>query len=228
MRGKEAQNLYIPAPKLNKLHILTQIAADPGITQAELAQRCALSVAMVNNYMKELCSGGLLEYRRRSSKSISYYLTAAGKEAVDATQGELLLALAAFFRDAKRRICDLILGQTRAGLRRVILYGTGDLAEMAFHALESANINIVGVCDDDASIIGRDWCGRELMSPQQIRFLSPDCVIVASLGRADEICDSLDHLHGRGIQLVRLDGRDGYGEVQETAQSGKSEQVASS
>ena len=206
MRMKELQSLYIPAPKLNQLHILQAIASDPKITQAELAQRCALSVAMVNNYMKELCSGGLLEYRRRSSKSISYHLTDAGKKAAHATEHELLQDLVKLFADAKQQVQEIIRGQANGDLRRAVLYGSGDLAELAFHALESADVNIVGVCDDDPAMIGRDWCGRELLNQYQIRFIAPDYVIIASPDRTDEIYDSLTYLQNRGIRVIRLDG----------------------
>lgn len=217
MRTKALQGLYIPAPKLNQLHILRQIASDSDITQAELAERCALSVAMINNYMKELCNAGLLEYRRRSSKSISYHLTVAGKEAADATQQELLQELVRLFADAKERVREMILSQAQCDLRRIVLYGSGDLAELAFHALESADVNIVGVCDDDPSMIGRDWCGREMLNPYQIRFIAPDSVVIASSVRTDEIYSGLSYLQSRGIRLIRLDGLGASGILQEPA-----------
>jgi predicted transcriptional regulator len=219
MRTKAPQGLYIPTPKLNQLHILKQVASDPDITQAELAQRCALSVAMVNNYMKELCHGGLLEYRRKSSKSISYHLTVAGKEAADATRLELLQELVRLFTDAKERVREMISCQTHSDLRRVVLYGSGDLAEIAFHALESADVNIVGICDDDPAKIGHDWCGREVLNPHQIRFIAPDSVVIASLVRTDEIFRSLSHLQSRGIHLIRLDGLGAVGICQGPAMS---------
>jgi predicted transcriptional regulator len=185
---------------------LKQIASNPEITQAELAQRCELSVAMVNNYMKELCSSGLLEYRRKSSKDISYHLTVAGREAADATQRELLQELVGFFADAKERVRRAILSQADGKLGRIVLYGTGDLAELVFHALESADVSIVGVCDDDPAVIGHDWCGREVLNPSQIRFVAPDSVIIATFVRTEEICISLRPLQDRGIHLIRLDG----------------------
>jgi len=53
MRTKVAQGSDMPPPRLNRLHILKQIASEPDMAQAELALRCLLSVAMVNNYMNE-------------------------------------------------------------------------------------------------------------------------------------------------------------------------------
>jgi DNA-binding MarR family transcriptional regulator len=206
MRTKIPENLYLRAPRLNQYCILSEVAAVPHITQAELARRCDLSVAMVNNYMKELCAAGLLEYRRKSSKSMTYHLTPSGKEQVAAIEHELLCELATLFGQAKERVRNLIASQVHEKLQRVVLHGTGTLAELAFHALESAAVDIVGVCDDNPSVVGREWCGREVLNANQVRFIAPDAVIIASPGRTDEVYSSLKGLIQRGIRLICLDG----------------------
>jgi DNA-binding MarR family transcriptional regulator len=207
MRAKDSQTLYIPAPKLNELRILKEIASNPDITQAELARRCALSVAMVNNYMKELGDRGFLEFRRKNSKTISYYVTPAGKEAVDATRTELLRELIKLLTDAKEQVKEIILSQAHRELRRVVLYGSGILAEIAFHALESAKVSVIGVCSDDPADVGQEWCGRERINSSQIRYMAPDAVIIALLQRSDDAYLRLTHLHQYEIDIIRLDCR---------------------
>jgi predicted transcriptional regulator len=88
MQIKDLQSLYLQSPKLNQLNILRDVAANAKVTQAELAKLCSLSVAMVNNYMKELCGSGLLEYRRKTAKSITYHLTPAGARYLEALQSQ--------------------------------------------------------------------------------------------------------------------------------------------
>lgn len=204
MRTKVSQGLYIPAPKLNELHILKQIATDQDVTQAELAEQCALSVAMVNNYMKELGDRGLLEYRRKNSKTISYHVTATGKEAIVAAQNELLQELSKLFAEAKEQMQEMIMSQAHGNLQRVVLYGSGILAEIAFHALESARISVIGVCSDDRAEVGQEWCGREKVNPSQIRFMAPDAVVIAVAHRSEEIDRELAPLCERGIHLIYL------------------------
>jgi len=185
---------------------LQLIAQNPHITQAELARGCNLSVAMINNYMKEFCSKGLLDYHRKSSKSISYHLTEAGKAAVEAIGHEFFHELVMLFAETKARIRQSILSQVDGKVHRVVIYGSGDPAELAFHALESAGIDIIGVCDAAPAKQDHDWCGREMLNPSQIRFLAPDTVVVATSGHTEEICQTLDYLQDRGIRLIRLDG----------------------
>ncbi len=149
MRNKTQHRLHLAAPRLNEMKLLQCLASDPNITQAELARRCGLSVAMVNNYMKDLCAAGLLVYHRKSSKNISYHLTTAGSMRAEEIGQELLQEMVESFAMAKERIRNLILSQVPPGPLRVVLYGLDDLAVIAFHALDCRDLRIVGVCDDD-------------------------------------------------------------------------------
>jgi DNA-binding MarR family transcriptional regulator len=206
MRTKGSNTLYIPGPRLNQLNLLKELAADPHLTQAELARRCHLSVSMVNNYLKELCALGWLEYHRKSTKTVSYHVTAAGNQQLESAQRELLHEMVDLFIGAKQRVLSVILKRTHRRPQRVVLYGSGDLAEIAFHALESAGIDVIGVCDDDPGKLGNEWLGMEMLDPRRIRMMDPDAVILAldpehSTG---EIERKLDCIGERGIDLVRL------------------------
>jgi predicted transcriptional regulator len=203
---KDLESLYLQSPRLNQLNILKEVAANAHITQAELASRCFLSVAMVNNYMKDLCSTGLLEYHRRTIKSVTYHLTESGARHLEALQGKLIDEMVAMFVAAKEQVRNRIVSQSKSPLHRVVLFGSGHLAQIAFHALELAGTNILGVCDDNTEKIGRDFCGREVLNPTQIRFLAPDAVVVADSVRTEEICRNLEFIIDRGIELIRLDG----------------------
>jgi len=209
MRTKAPETLYIRAPKLNQFTILQQLASDPRLTQAGLAARCNLSVAMINNYMKELCALGLLEYRRKSSRSVSYHITEAGLCQIESIRQDLIQEMAELYAGAKHQIQELVLGKDLDNLHRVVLFGNGQLAELTLHALESADVNVIGVCTDDPVAPGREWCGRAVLNPTQIRYLAPDAVVVADLDRSEEICRSIGYLAERGIRLVRLNGANG-------------------
>jgi len=204
MRTKAPQDLYIPAPRLNQLHILQQIASDTNVTQAEMAERCSLSVAMVNNYMKELSAQGYLEYHRKNSKSVSYHLTSAGRETVDATRDALLQELARLFRDAKEQVLETILSRHPGKPRRVVLYGTGALAEIAIHALGSAHIGIIAVCSSEPREVGLEWCGRKVIDSSQIRYLDPDAVVIAIDPIPQEIASDLEQLRRTGVVIIHL------------------------
>ncbi len=205
MRNSAFRKAYIPAPKLNQLLILRQIESNQNVKQFELANRCDLSVAMINNYIKKLERQDLVACRRKSSKTLSYHLTNRGREALDTLRRELLMELADHFADAKQKIRELITDNANGNPRRVVLLGTGDLAELTFHALESTDVKIVGVCDEDPSGTRREWCGREILSPSQIHFLDPDLIVITGPGLTAKTSCSLSDIQNLGIRLLRLD-----------------------
>jgi predicted transcriptional regulator len=206
MQMNSLQSLYLQSPKLNQLNILREITANSNVTQAELAKLCSLSVAMVNNYMRDLCGCGFIEYHRKTTKSVSYHLTPSGTRHLEALQSELIDEMVGMFVAAKERIRDRIVSQAQVALQRVVLFGSGHLAQLAFHALQLAGTNIMGICDDNPAAIGSDFCGREVLSPSQIRFLAPDAVVVADSLQGDEVCRTMNLLSQRGINVIRLDG----------------------
>jgi len=205
MRTKAPDLLFICSPRLNQLQILSMIAVNPHLTQAALSLKCGLSVSMVNNYMKELCEAGLIEYHRKSTKSVSYHLTASGRAQLEAMESELTGDAIARFAQTKHRLLDRILAQC-AGIRhpRVVLYGTGHLAELVFHALAKSEISVIGVCDDSRSI-GTQWCGCEILDRRQLVDLAPDAIIMADWGLAEEIWKKLEALLQGHVRLIRLD-----------------------
>jgi hypothetical protein len=119
------------------------------------------------------------------------------------------------FAASKARIRDRVLTQVHGALHRVVIIGSGDLAEMAFHALESARISVIGICDFQDTNVGRDWCGRKILDPSQILYLKPDGVIIADTRCSAEVYGSLKYLSDYGIHVIclgaRSPGRNGGG-----------------
>lgn len=204
MQTQELHSLYLQSPKLNQLNILREVAANPHTTQAELANRCLLSVAMVNNYMKELSKSGWLEYHRKTTKSVTYHLTVSGVAHLESLQSDLIREMVEMFTAAKEQIRKRIMNQAQGDLQRVILLGTGPLAQLTFHALEVSGVSVVGICDADIEKIGSDFCGRQVVGPSQIRFIAPDAVIITEI-LSNELNLLLSSLVDRGMAVIRLD-----------------------
>lgn len=196
--------MYVQSPKMNQFNILKAVAADAHVTQAELARHSSLSVAMVNNYMKELCSSGLIEYHRKNSKTMSYHLTQRGAEQLEALHLELMLEMASLIASAQALLRERIAGQAKGDLRRVVILGSGHLARLAFHALESAGLKILGICDDDPKVLGNDFCGRQILSSSQIRFIAPDAVVVADSQENGFASFDFSELENSNIKVIRL------------------------
>ncbi len=204
MKSESHESLYIQSPKLNQLNILREVSTDTHITQAELARRCSLSVAMVNNYMKDLCSLGLLEYHRRNSKTVTYHLTALGVERLESLQIDLIESFSRLFAEAQEVVRSRILKQAKEPVKRVVLIGNGPLTRLVLHSLESSGISILGVCDEDPDAIGSDVCGRQVLDLTQVGFMTPGAVVVTVSSGSPEMAGVLSDLDRRGFRVIHL------------------------
>jgi DNA-binding MarR family transcriptional regulator len=186
------------------LFVLKLLAGRPRTTQAEIARRTGLSVAMINGYMKQLCAGGLLEYRRKSARSVSYHLTESGEKELARLSHQLTAEMIRFFASAKAALLETIISRAQGLPRRVVLFGCGDLGEVALHALQSAGVQVIAVADPDSRRAGDIWCGREILTPDRLRGLAAETVIVAD-APARDIHPALFDLVESGARLIRLD-----------------------
>lgn len=84
-----ANSLFIPTTRLNRCRILKLIRDDPNIKQFQIAFGTNLSVAMVNNYIRELEENGLIVCVRKTSKTLTYQITAAGSVLIEQVSREL-------------------------------------------------------------------------------------------------------------------------------------------
>ena len=218
MRTKAPDLLYLCSPRLNQFMILSALAEDPFLTQAALGQRCSLSVAMVNNYLKELCEAGFMEYQRKSLKSVSYHVTDLGRAQIELVESELTGDGIERFALAKERMQRRILSQSpSARLRRVVLYGGGPLAELVYHALTQADVRVIGICDEDPRF-GPEWCGCPVIDVSQVARMRPDAIIITDWRNTDTAWNKLKELLNGNFLLIRLDGHPAYGALPETEQ----------
>jgi predicted transcriptional regulator len=204
MAMQTSLGLYISAPKLNQLKILQILSQEHRITQAELGTQCDLSATMINSYLKSLLFQGLLDVEKTNSRTVRYRVTAAGALAIVALHQARLTEWESLFAEGCRHVSGLITLQEPGILDRTVLFGTEGMAEMAFHALESAHAGIIAVCSEDPAAIGGEWCGRKIVLFSQVRFMAAGVVVIAC-PRISEFADrEMEELSRQGCRIIRL------------------------
>lgn len=130
------------------VRLLSAIERDSGLTQRRLSQELGIALGLANTYLKRCVRKGLVKMGQVPMRRYAYYLTPKGFAEKSRLTAEYLTVSLDFFRRARRECTALLLHAHNRLWRRVVLFGAGDLAEVAILSASEAGIEIVAVVDD--------------------------------------------------------------------------------
>ncbi len=134
-----------------EIELLTVLERREVVTQPALAKRLSISVGMVNALLKRAARKGLVKAKAAPYKRWAYYLTPEGFQEKSHLVAQYLDASLAFFRKVRQEYRMLFVSGRRSGLRRFVLVGRGEVAEIALLAALEADVELVGILDRGAN-----------------------------------------------------------------------------
>jgi DNA-binding MarR family transcriptional regulator len=140
--------------ELRELSLLEQIESDPDVNQAALATQLGVAVGTVNWHIKRLIAKGALKVSRAERKKLRYIITPEGlalraRLAVDYVERSFSV-----YRRTRQRVKEHLTALRRAGLDRVRIAGTGDVADIC--RLTCLEQGIAVVNDKSAPVLTLD------------------------------------------------------------------------
>lgn len=202
----DRSTFLLPTKAFRRLTILLTINHLSSISQHKIAQETNLSSSMVNSYIKQLVSGGFIKISSRNNRDCNYQLTPKGKNELTALLMGYSAEIVQFYAQTKneisKRIAALINGKKQS---RFVLYGASETCELVLRALENfPQVEIAAIVDSLSQRQGRSFNGYTVQHPDTIAAIQPDCVLITSYAKQDEIYDATKHLEKDGIKVQRL------------------------
>ncbi|CUA86830.1 Winged helix-turn-helix DNA-binding [Chelatococcus sambhunathii] len=133
------------------LELLASLESGEVVTQMSLSQRIGVSIGLVNALLKRAIRKGYVKARAAPYKRYAYYLTPSGFSEKSRLVADYLDISLRFFRDAREQYADGFRRLDVVGLRRVVLAGAGELAEIAILAARDNAIEVVAVLDAETN-----------------------------------------------------------------------------
>ena len=112
------------------LALLNKIAADPDVTQSDLAQDLKLAIGTVNNRLKRLVAQGSIEVKRTQRRKLRYHLTPEGLALQQSLTTEYVQQSFQLYRVVREEAQRLLSALIEAGYHAVCLVGEGDIADV--------------------------------------------------------------------------------------------------
>jgi hypothetical protein len=180
--------------------VLQAIASGQRVTQRSLSSDLGVALGLTNLLMRRLVARGYVKVAGMGTRHIRYLMTASGWEALAHATRQSLENTVHLYTQTREQIrsslsaiserCDM----DAAGQKRVVFYGAGDVAEIAYVSLQSTDLTLVGVVDDRRT--GRFFdvaiCPPEQLSADTIGGVPYAHVVVTSVRHADSIRARLD------------------------------------
>jgi DNA-binding MarR family transcriptional regulator len=189
--------------------VLQAIASGQRVTQRSLASELGVALGLTNLLIRRLVGKGYVKVSKMGRRHVRYLMMPAGWEALAAATRQSLENTVHLYTETREHIRgSLSQVSTRCrpssdGQKRVVFYGAGDVAEIAYVSLQTTDLTLVGVVDDRRT--GRFFhlmiSGADQLTTERVGPVSYDHLIVTSLRHADEI---LARLADRGLDADRI------------------------
>ncbi|NIA69013.1 MarR family transcriptional regulator [Pelagibius litoralis] len=130
-----------------ELDFLTAIEHGSVVTQVALKQHIGVSVGLINALMKRAVNKGYVKVCQAPYRRYAYYLTPQGFREKSRLVARYLETSLSFFREARGQYGEIFERAQKMGVKRPVLFGGGELAEIALLAASGAEETVVAVVD---------------------------------------------------------------------------------
>ena len=184
---------------IRTLKILEEIDNDHTPSQRDLSKKLNISLGLVNSFVKRLANKGYFKINNIPKNRVKYILTPKGAAEKTRLTYQYIQHSFEFYRNAREKLHKLFNYLNKQGVRRVIFYGTGDFAEIAFICLQETSIQLLAVVDDNN--IGEKFLGGVVKDPDVLYSLSFDRILITSMISKDKV---LEKILEQGIPRSKL------------------------
>ena len=184
-----------PSENEHDRQILQAIASGGRLTQRSLSSELGVALGLTNLMIRRLVGKGYVKMAGMGTRHVRYLMTPAGWEALArATRLSLENTVTLYTQTREQIRANLTVVSERcavdaSGQKRVVFYGAGDVAEIAYVSLQRTDLTLVGVVDDRrrGRFFGITIHRPEQLTSEGLNGIAYSHVIVASTQHIDTI-----------------------------------------
>ena len=175
------------------LFVLQEVEQNPILTQRSLSQKLGVALGLTNLYIKRLVRKGHIKITTFPKNRIRYLLTPRGIQEKSRLTYEYLQYSLTYYRDVRHRFNSTLAVLEQSGVKRIVIFGVGELAELAYLSIQERDLVLVGFIADGPG-------GRFLSFPRgtldSLKEWNFDAILISDLGNVD---DMRTRIHASGI-----------------------------
>ncbi|MBI4343008.1 MAG: winged helix-turn-helix transcriptional regulator [Candidatus Omnitrophica bacterium] len=182
-----------------ELKVLEELSHNADHTQRHLAKQLGVALGLTNLMIKRLVRKGYVKIVNLQRNRIRYLVTPQGIAEKTRLTYEYLEYSLYLYRRVREVLQQRMREVGERGGKDIVLFGVGELAEVAYLTIRGQGLNLVGVVDD--RVAGTTFLGLAVSPSEALPALQFDAVIVSSL---DNELVGLNRLQELGIDRARI------------------------
>ena len=184
-----ASHIKMDPQDFKSLQILEEIGNTHSPSQRYLARKLNISLGLANSFVKRLAKKGYVKITTVPKNRVKYMLTPQGFAEKSRLTYEFIQHSLSLYKEALKKFEGLLKELEERNIRKVILYGASDLAEITYVSLKANNIKLVGVVDDTKR--GTKFLDFTIRSTSDLKDLEFDSIIIATLESKEHMVKKL-------------------------------------
>lgn len=184
---------------LKTLQLLEAIAQDKPTSQRELSDSLQISLGLVNSFIKRLVKKGYCKVTTIPKNRVKYILTPAGAVEKTRLTYEYIASSYQYFKTVKNRLQHLYADLQNEGATRVVFYGAGELADIAFLSMTGTDVHLIDVVDPMRA--GEMFAHFIVKATSRLNHMDFDVVLVTAVDDHETV---LDKIKGVGVPSGRI------------------------
>ena len=177
---------------LKTLQILDIIAQGNPTSQRELSDVLQISLGLVNSFIKRLVKKGYCKVTTIPKNRVKYILTPAGAMEKTRLTYEYVATSYHYFKTAKNRLVDLYADLQTEGATRLIFYGAGELADIAFFSLTGTGLHLIDMVDPARE--GEKFVHLVIKATSRLKENDFDALLVTAVDDHQAVLDTLEKM----------------------------------
>ena len=180
--------------ELKTLLLLEAIAKEEFQSQRDLSKKLKISLGLVNSVIKNLTAQGICKIVNGPKSKVKYLLTSLGEAEKTKLTKQFIAHSIDYYKTIKQRVSDILSGLLEAGKTKIVLYGTGEITEIACILLDNYNLDKVMIIDDQKA--NQKICGVKVNMENEMLYFDYDAVLINDSENTDH---TIKHLINKGV-----------------------------
>jgi len=174
---------------IRTLKILEEIEGNHTPSQRYLSDQLNISLGLVNSFLKRLGQKGYFKATNIPRNRVKYILTPKGALEKSRLTYAYVQHSFQFYREARKKLRSTLSRLEHSGTKRIVFYGSGDLAEIAYLSLQETSIELAGIVDDEKQ--SKTFFQCKVQAPDELSGIAFDIILITKIGSIETYSEKL-------------------------------------